>query len=81
MWNEAIKEGSVAVITGGANGLGLAMAKQCAMRGLHVVLADTSEREMAKAARSLSGLGTDVQDGQNGCERCNRGAKPGRRRI
>lgn len=61
MWNEAIKAGRVAVITGGASGVGLAMAKECAVRGLSVVLADTSEREMAKAARSLSDLGTDVR--------------------
>lgn len=61
MWNEAIKTGGVAVITGGASGVGLAMARQCAMRGLSVVLADTSDREMTKAARILSGLGTDVQ--------------------
>lgn len=31
------------------------------MRGLSVVLANTSEREMTKAARTLSGLGTDVR--------------------
>ncbi len=61
MWNEAIKAGGVAVITGGASGVGLAMAKECAMRGLSVVLADTSEREMAKAARALSDLDTDVR--------------------
>ncbi|WP_300064416.1 SDR family NAD(P)-dependent oxidoreductase [uncultured Roseobacter sp.] len=61
MWNEAIKKGGVAVITGGASGVGLATAKECAMRGLSVVLADTSEREMTKAARTLSGLGTDVR--------------------
>ena len=61
MWNEAIKEGGVAVITGGASGVGLAMAKECAMRGLRVVLADTSERDMAKAAHSLSASGTDVR--------------------
>lgn len=61
MWNEAIKTGGVAVITGGASGVGLAMAKQCAMRGLSVVLADTSDRELTKAARTLSGLGTDIR--------------------
>ncbi|MGZ2259647.1 SDR family NAD(P)-dependent oxidoreductase [Roseobacter sp. A03A-229] len=61
MWNEAIKAGGVAVITGGASGVGLAMATECAMRGLSVVLADTSEREMTKAARTLSALGTDVR--------------------
>lgn len=61
MWNEAIKEGGVAIITGGGSGLGLAAAKECAVRGLSVVLADTSEREMAKAARSLSAMGTDVR--------------------
>ena len=61
MWHEAKKEGGVAVITGGASGVGLAMAKECAMRGLRVVLADTSERDMAKAAHSLSASGTDVR--------------------
>lgn len=61
MWNEAIKAGGVAVITGGASGVGLAAAKACAKRGLSVVLADTSEREMAKAARDLSIFGADVR--------------------
>lgn len=61
MWNEAIKAGGVAVITGGASGVGLAAAKACAKRGLSLVLADTSERDMAKAVHTLSGLGTDVR--------------------
>ncbi len=61
MWNKAIEAGGVAVITGGASGVGLAMAKECATRGLSVVLADTSEREMENAARSLSALGTAVR--------------------
>nr|WP_300039294.1 SDR family NAD(P)-dependent oxidoreductase [uncultured Roseobacter sp.] len=61
MWNEAIKAGGVAVITGGASGVGLAAAKECAMRGFSVVLADTSEREMARAAQSLAGQDADVK--------------------
>lgn len=61
MWKEAIRPGGVEVITGGASGVGLATAKECAMRGLSVVLADTSERQMAKAARLLSGLGSDIR--------------------
>lgn len=61
MWNEATKAGGVAVITGGASGLGLAMAKECARRGLSVVLADTSENEMARAAQDVSALGAHVR--------------------
>ncbi|WP_366942874.1 SDR family NAD(P)-dependent oxidoreductase [uncultured Roseobacter sp.] len=51
----------MAVITGGASGVGLAAAKECAMRGFSVVLADTSEREMARAAQSLAGQDADVK--------------------
>lgn len=61
MWNEAMKAGGVAVITGGASGVGLATAKDCAKCGFAVVLADTSERELAKAAELLAALGADVK--------------------
>ena len=61
MWNEALEAGGVAVITGGASGLGLATAKACATRGLSVVLADLSDRELEGAAQQVSDLGADVK--------------------
>ncbi|UWR21754.1 SDR family NAD(P)-dependent oxidoreductase [Sulfitobacter sp. S190] len=61
MWNEAIKAGGVAVITGGASGVGFAMAQECAARGLKLVLADVSESALADAAQELSLKGADIR--------------------
>jgi NAD(P)-dependent dehydrogenase (short-subunit alcohol dehydrogenase family) len=35
-----LEPGGVAVVTGGASGIGLALGRQFASRGMHVVLAD-----------------------------------------
>jgi len=61
----------VAVITGGASGFGLALGKQCAARGMHVVLADRDAERAASEAHALAaehgvdavGLAVDVADG------------------
>ena len=42
-----------AVVTGGASGLGLACARQLAVRGVHVVIADRSAEQGAQAVASL----------------------------
>ncbi|HET6954593.1 MAG TPA: SDR family NAD(P)-dependent oxidoreductase, partial [Acidimicrobiales bacterium] len=40
----------MAVVTGAASGIGLALAESLAARGLHVVLADVREGPLAAAA-------------------------------
>ena len=51
-------DGKVAVITGGGGGLGLALAKQCARRGMRLVLADVDRGALDASA---SALGPGVQ--------------------
>jgi len=52
--------GQVAVVTGGASGIGLALAEQFADRGLHLVIADVEEDAMADAAAQLTARGVEV---------------------
>jgi NAD(P)-dependent dehydrogenase (short-subunit alcohol dehydrogenase family) len=61
----AIEAGNVAVITGGANGIGRAMAKRLADLGLRIVIADRDAEELALAASELGdvvSVETDVSD-------------------
>ena len=63
----------VAVITGGASGLGLALASRCAERGMDVALLDLDGERAAGEASSLAqvhgidalGLGVDVGDARS----------------
>jgi NAD(P)-dependent dehydrogenase (short-subunit alcohol dehydrogenase family) len=62
----------VAVITGGASGLGRALAERFATEGVKVVLADIDEPALAAAAETLRARGatvvtqpTDVSDGRD----------------
>jgi NAD(P)-dependent dehydrogenase (short-subunit alcohol dehydrogenase family) len=50
----------VAVITGAASGIGLAMAKRCAHEGMRVVLADIEESTLFVAEEELKAEGADV---------------------
>ncbi len=59
MLQEALKAGGVAVITGGASGVGFAAAQEFAKRGLSVVLADVSAEQLAKAANQLTEMTVD----------------------
>jgi NAD(P)-dependent dehydrogenase (short-subunit alcohol dehydrogenase family) len=52
--------GKVAVITGGASGIGLALARRFGAEGMKVVLADIDETSMRAAAASLGEHGTEV---------------------
>ncbi len=52
--------GQVAVITGGAGGIGFALAEAAAARGAKIVLADIREAELANAARKLAEAGVAV---------------------
>lgn len=59
MLQDALKAGGVAVITGGASGVGFAAAQEFAKRGLSVVLADISAEELENAANQLSEMTVD----------------------
>jgi NADP-dependent 3-hydroxy acid dehydrogenase YdfG len=50
----------VAVITGGANGIGLEIAKECAKRSIKIVIADIDETDLNKAEEELKGYGAEV---------------------
>jgi NAD(P)-dependent dehydrogenase (short-subunit alcohol dehydrogenase family) len=65
-----LERGQVAVVTGGASGLGLAMARAFAARGLDLVLADvevdalgSAVDEIAAAGAAVIGVPTDVRSG------------------
>lgn len=47
-------EGQTAIVTGAANGIGLAIARQFAFAGANVVMADMDEDHLASEAESLS---------------------------
>ncbi|MEU6671110.1 SDR family NAD(P)-dependent oxidoreductase [Streptomyces sp. NPDC046727] len=55
-----LRAGQVAVVTGAASGIGLAMARRFAAEGLKVVLADIEEAALDKAAADLRAQGADV---------------------
>ncbi|MEM9610729.1 MAG: SDR family NAD(P)-dependent oxidoreductase, partial [Actinomycetota bacterium] len=65
-------EGRVAVVTGGASGIGAALARRFATRGMHVVVADIEEAAIAPVVGELADLGaagalgvvTDVTDAE-----------------
>jgi NAD(P)-dependent dehydrogenase (short-subunit alcohol dehydrogenase family) len=49
------KSANTAVITGGASGIGLALAVKCAGFGMNVVLADNNSSNLALAKSSIQG--------------------------
>ncbi|MFJ6567343.1 SDR family NAD(P)-dependent oxidoreductase [Streptomyces sp. NPDC091292] len=55
-----LREGQVAVVTGAASGIGLALARRFAAGGLKVVLADVEEAALEKAAAGLRADGARV---------------------
>jgi NAD(P)-dependent dehydrogenase (short-subunit alcohol dehydrogenase family) len=57
----AIVPGRVAVVTGGANGIGLAVAQRLGVAGMRLLLADIDEGALADAADDLRARGIEVQ--------------------
>jgi NAD(P)-dependent dehydrogenase (short-subunit alcohol dehydrogenase family) len=55
-----LARGQVAVVTGAASGIGLALANAFAARGLVVVIADVEEERLATAADEVGRHGVDV---------------------
>jgi NAD(P)-dependent dehydrogenase (short-subunit alcohol dehydrogenase family) len=53
-------EGRVAVVTGAASGIGLALARRFAVEGMKVVMADVEERALARATEMVRGEGATV---------------------
>jgi NAD(P)-dependent dehydrogenase (short-subunit alcohol dehydrogenase family) len=63
MAHPALKAGSVAVVTGGAGGIGLAAAKRFADLGMRVAIADLDAAALATAAAAIGGeVMTQVAD-------------------
>ena len=59
MQREAVKEfrGRVAVVTGAAGVVGRALARQCAVRGMKVVVADVEREALAVIGTELRARG------------------------
>ena len=55
-----LEAGQVAVVTGGASGIGLALVEAFSSRGLSVVIADVEAEALATEVDRLSDLGLDV---------------------
>ena len=54
-------DGKVAVVTGGAHGIGLAMAKRFASEGMKIVLGDIEKPRLVEAEAALADSGADVR--------------------
>ena len=50
----------VAVVTGGASGIGLALARTLAAQGMHLVLADIEETALTHAVAQLRAAGAEA---------------------
>lgn len=55
-------EDSVAVVTGAAQGIGAALAKELAGRGCHLALVDCDAKQLAETARSVRAFGVKVSE-------------------
>jgi NAD(P)-dependent dehydrogenase (short-subunit alcohol dehydrogenase family) len=55
-----LEAGQVALVTGGAEGIGLGLATAFARRGMNLVLADIDDNALGVARDKVAGLGVDV---------------------
>ena len=53
-------KGKTAIISGGAEGIGLSIAKALAREGMQLVLADINEESLVKASTEVQALGASV---------------------
>ena len=53
-------QGKTAVITGGASGIGLGMARAFAARGMNLVIGDLDAAAMQAAEQEFTGQGVDI---------------------
>jgi NAD(P)-dependent dehydrogenase (short-subunit alcohol dehydrogenase family) len=53
-------KGKVAVVTGGASGIGWGLAERCAAEGMKVVIADIEEKALKQAEKTLQAQGADI---------------------
>lgn len=60
-WDEISKRGGLAVITGGASGVGLAAAELLARQGFQLLLADLNAEALEAAAAGLRASGAQVE--------------------
>jgi len=58
--------GKVAIITGGAGGIGRALAEEMAERGCYLVLADLNTELLEKTAAELRATGARQDGGRSG---------------
>ena len=56
------KAGNTAVITGGASGIGLSLAKKCYGYGMKVLVADYDDAALQKIGGEISTIKTDVSN-------------------
>jgi len=56
MQHPAFKDGNVAVVTGAADGIGLAFAQRCLAMGMRVCIADIDPEKLANAAKQMPGV-------------------------
>ncbi|MGB0922407.1 MAG: SDR family NAD(P)-dependent oxidoreductase [Alphaproteobacteria bacterium] len=61
----AIQQGHTAIVTGGASGIGLAVAQKLAGFGMTILLADRDEEALARAASTIDGAVTHKTDVTN----------------
>jgi short-subunit dehydrogenase len=61
--NPVFKPGNTAVITGGASGIGLALALKCAWNGMNLVICDNHTENLGKAVSMVKGKAKGAVDG------------------